>query len=108
MDFREGTILYQYHRFVECDIKRVQSLKDRVQSKGIHNCSICGFDYYKAYGEIGRGFMECHHTLDIAQYAGDMVIGDNDFVLVCSNCHRMLHRMKKPVDKYELGQLLRH
>lgn len=105
-DFREGTILYQYHKFIESDAKRVKRLRGRAYERGAYSCSICGFNYYDMYGEIGYGFMECHHLLPVAQYSDNMAVSDGDFALVCSNCHRMLHRTKAVMDKYDLKKLL--
>ncbi|MCE5247833.1 HNH endonuclease [bacterium] len=55
-------------------------------------CSICGFSFESVYGKLGRGFIECHHVVPLAQSAGSRKTSLEDLVLVCSNCHRMLHR----------------
>lgn len=51
--------------------------------------------------------MEYHHTIDVAEYKRDMIVKDSDFVPVCSNCHRMLHRTSKHLDIYQFKQLLK-
>jgi HNH endonuclease len=55
-------------------------------------CSVCGFDFEEKYGEIGSGFIECHHTKPVS----DMKPGDktklSELCAVCANCHRMIHR----------------
>lgn len=104
-DFMEGSILYQYHRYIETNEERVKRLRNRAQARGRLCCVICNFDYFEVYGDVGQGFMECHHTVDITQYKRDMVIKDGDFVLVCSNCHRMLHRTRHHTNKFQLLQL---
>jgi predicted HNH restriction endonuclease len=38
--------------------KKETSLKEH----GKLECEVCGFDFYKTYGERGYGFKECHHT----------------------------------------------
>lgn len=56
-------------------------------------CKVCDFDFYKSYGEIGKGYIHVHHltplhTIDEA-YKVDYV---KDLIPVCPNCHAMLHR----------------
>ena len=40
----------------------------------------------------GEGFIECHHVTPISQLRPDTVVTWKDLILVCSNCHRMIHR----------------
>ncbi len=56
-------------------------------------CNICGFDFEKTYGEIGKAFIEVHHIRPLASLDEEVVIDpQTDLICVCSNCHRMLHR----------------
>jgi 5-methylcytosine-specific restriction protein A len=58
-------------------------------------CNICGFDFFKTYGEIGRGFIHVHHKNPISQKAENYEINPiTDLVPVCPNCHAMLHSSK--------------
>lgn len=59
-----------------------------------HKCKICGFDFDEVYGsELAREFIEVHHIRQVSE--GEMVIDPaKDLIVVCSNCHRMLHRKK--------------
>ena len=60
-------------------------------------CSVCGFDFEKVYGEIGRNFIEVHHVVPIHERKGEYDINPiNDLRPVCSNCHSMIHR-RNPV-----------
>jgi predicted HNH restriction endonuclease len=54
-----------------------------------------GFDFLAVYGEVGRGYLECHHLLALADLVAARATRLSDVVLVCSNCHRMIHR-KRP------------
>lgn len=58
-----------------------------------YKCKVCGMDFEKSYGEIGRGFIHVHHIVPIStigeEYQLDPV---KDLVPVCPNCHAMLHR----------------
>lgn len=64
-------------------------------------CSVCGFDFEKVYGNIGKNFIHVHHIVPIhtikRKYKLDPV---RDLRPVCPNCHAMLHR-KQPAMKIE-------
>ena len=46
------------------------------------------------YGEIGEGFIEAHHLKPLHTLTGEKVALDpvKDFAVLCSNCHKMIHR----------------
>jgi 5-methylcytosine-specific restriction enzyme A len=46
------------------------------------------------YGEIGSGFIECHHNKPISELTGEQKSKLSDLSIVCSNCHKMIHRSK--------------
>lgn len=56
-------------------------------------CECCDFDFYNAYGELGKEFIECHHKKFISE--GERLTQVSDLAMVCSNCHSMLHRRNK-------------
>ena len=55
-------------------------------------CEICGFSFLKTYGILGQGFIEAHHIEPISLRTQREKTTFDDLILVCSNCHRMLHR----------------
>lgn len=56
-------------------------------------CSICGFSFEKAYGEIGKGFIHVHHIIPLSEVDQSYTVDyKNDLIPVCPNCHAMLHR----------------
>lgn len=56
-------------------------------------CLICGFDFEKTYGELGKGFIHVHHITPISEIGEEYEIDyKNDLIPVCPNCHAMLHR----------------
>jgi Predicted restriction endonuclease len=66
-------------------------------------CAICGFDFEKVYGEIGRDFIEVHHIVPIHERKGEYTVDPiTDLRPLCSNCHSMVHR-RKPV--YSIDEL---
>ena len=59
-------------------------------------CLVCGFDFEKVYGDIGKGFIHVHHLIPIHTIKQTYQINPiTDLVPVCPNCHAMLHK-KKP------------
>ena len=56
-------------------------------------CQICGMDFEKAYGEIGKEFIEVHHIDPVANYdEAHKIDPQKDLIPLCSNCHSMIHR----------------
>jgi len=70
-------------------------------------CQICGFDFRKVYGEIGKNFAEGHHKKMVADMdkEGETITID-DIAIVCSNCHAMLHRSNPPITVEELKDIV--
>lgn len=69
-------------------------------------CEICGFDFFERYGKRGKDFIECHHIKPISQMDEKEKTNINDLIMVCSNCHSMIHRKKPWLSKEELKLLL--
>ena len=60
-------------------------------------CKICGFDFEKVYGELGKGFIHVHHVIPISIIKKEYQIDyEKDLIPVCPNCHAMIHRKKNP------------
>lgn len=92
---KEGKVSYRYHRTLERDRKVVAIRKaNALKLHGKLECEGCGFDFAVAYGSRGHGFIEAHHTNPLhAMQEGDVTTPE-DLALVCSNCHRMIHKAK--------------
>ncbi|AVD54613.1 HNH endonuclease (plasmid) [Priestia filamentosa] len=106
-EFPEGKILYRLHRQRERNSSVVKKKKRLAMEKNNLKCEICTFDFFKKYGELGYGFIECHHAKPISDYKEDTKTKLEDLVLVCSNCHRMLHRKRPWLSKEQLRQLIK-
>ncbi len=105
-EFAEGQVLWRWHQARERSQKLISVGKERARRHGALQCEACGFDFEKAYGEIGSGFMECHHLLPLASYGLKQTTRLDDVVLVCANCHRMLHRLRPWLTRDRLDDLL--
>lgn len=99
---KEGEVLYKLHKYRERNKKIVAKKKaESLKKLGKLECEICGFDFHLKYGELGYGFIECHHKVPLYSLDAATETKLDDLALVCSNCHRMLHR-KKSIDMVEL------
>jgi 5-methylcytosine-specific restriction protein A len=70
-------------------------------------CSVCGFDFEKSFGAIGKGFIHVHHLLDLATIRKSYTVNPlEDLRPVCPNCHAMLHKSKPAYSIEELKKLM--
>lgn len=92
--FKEGKLQFRLHLRKERNRSLVNHAKKIWSQKqyGRIRCSICSFSFPETYGEVGKGFIEAHHTQPISSLAPDTNVNTVDLVPVCSNCHSMLHR----------------
>lgn len=54
-------------------------------------CEVCSFNFELFYGARGQGYIEVHHKTPL-HVSGPTQTSLNDLALLCSNCHRMIHR----------------
>lgn len=99
----EGRVIYKLHKLRERDPVINKKKKDLyLKENGKLDCEACGFDFYETYGELGRGFIEAHHRIPLSDIEGESKTRLKDLALVCSNCHRMLH---KEIDTLTIEEL---
>jgi 5-methylcytosine-specific restriction protein A len=74
-----------------------------------YRCQVCGFDFEARYGELGQRYIEAHHLTPFADLGDRPTTLDpsRDFAVVCSNCHRMIHRQIPPLNVEDLRGRLR-
>jgi len=89
---REGQLLTRLHRYRERNAAIVKRKKaSYLKQHGHLCCEACGFDFRGTYGERGDGFIECHHTKPVSEFTAGETTKLADLVLLCANCHRMVH-----------------
>jgi 5-methylcytosine-specific restriction enzyme A len=102
----EGAVVYRRHRHRERDPKLVKRKKRAIlDATGSLRCEACGIDFEETYGPRGAGFIECHHTVPLAT-SGVTKTRIKDLVLLCSNCHRMVHVRKPMLDMATLRAII--
>ena len=105
--FPEGKELFRLHRSRERDASLSKKAKEkRLKQTGALRCDVCGFSFFDVYGDLGEGFIEAHHTIPLSELKGDRKTKIAELALVCSNCHRMLHRAKPMLSIDQLRNLV--
>lgn len=70
-------------------------------------CQVCDLDFYKKYGEIGKGFIHVHHIIPISEIGVEYEIDPKkDLIPVCPNCHSIIHRVNPPLTIDELKKII--
>ncbi len=60
------------------------------------DCKGCGFNFSDTYGKRGDNFIEVHHIIPISKLDASKEIDyKEDMTVLCSNCHRIVHRKKE-------------
>ncbi len=99
----EGRMLTRQHRAYERNRKLVERKKQQVQRRlGKLSCEACKFDFAESYGDRGVGFIECHHIRPVSELTGGGKTTPDDLVLLCANCHRMVHARRPWLSLAEL------
>lgn len=66
-------------------------------------CEVCGFDYAQAYG---IDYIEAHHTEPIASLEHETENTVQALVMLCANCHRVIHSRTPPYSLEELRTMM--
>lgn len=104
----EGKPLPRSHTVRERNSRLVREKKERVlQDTGRLVCKACGFDFAKKYGKRGEGFIECHHNKPLRDLKPGSTTRLSDLVLLCSNCHSMVHKKEPWLEIENLKRLIK-
>lgn len=105
--FPEGKKKLRIHVCRERNYKVIKEAKIKYKEKhGKLICEICSFSFEEKYGKIGEDFIEGHHVIPVSELKECDATRVEDIVMVCSNCHKMLHRKRPWLKPEELNELL--
>lgn len=64
------------------------------QRNGRLACEVprCGFDFAAVYGLLGLGYAQVHHKKPLSSLHEEEEVRLEDLIIVCANCHVMIHR----------------
>lgn len=104
----EGTRQLKSHYRRERSRKLISQKKEQYKKlNGLLRCEICGLSFVEIYPEsLGEDFIEVHHKTPLSKIESVVRTTLEDLLLVCANCHRMIHRTKNCEQNLEL--LLNH
>ena len=106
--FPEGKEVYRLHRSKERNKSVINLAKKRAKNLDpLLCCSVCGFSFSEAYGATGEGFIEAHHTKPLSELTEEVETRIEDIKIVCSNCHKMIHRKRPWLSISDLQAILK-
>jgi len=104
----EGGVLERLQIRRERDSRlRQKALNAYKRQHGRVACEACGFDFFVSYGKHGEDYIECHHRIPLSE-SGLTKTRIADLVLLCSNCHRMIHRKRPWLRVEQLVAIINH
>lgn len=88
----EGKSVHRLHSSRERN-RSLRNEKIRVfqEEHGELFCEICGFSFFEKYGNMGFGLIEVHHLEPLSILTEEAVTKLEDLMLVCPNCHMVIH-----------------
>lgn len=92
-DFYEGREISSVSKRYE----RSSALRDKAILIHGLTCSICGFNFQAAYGDLGKDFIHIHHVDRVADGGVRVVDAASDLIPICPNCHSMIHKETPPL-----------
>ncbi|MCK9210739.1 MAG: HNH endonuclease [Ignavibacteriaceae bacterium] len=73
-----------------------------------YSCVVCGFNFEKTYGQIGKDFIHVHHLQQVATVGKTYEVDPiKDLRPVCPNCHSIIHKRKTAFRIDELKEFMK-
>jgi hypothetical protein len=97
--YQEGESYTEGGQYVFISYKAERNVKLRKKAIEIHGttCMACNFNFGMTYGDWGEGFIEVHHLIPLGNGLNSERTTNpiKDLIVLCANCHRMIHRKKR-------------
>ena len=105
--FSEGKTALRQHIVRERNKHLIEMAKEAFKKAhgGKLYCEVCGCDFSYHYPGLGDGFIEAHHIKPVSKMKAGEKTKITDLVMVCSNCHSMIHRKKPWLSKTALSKI---
>jgi 5-methylcytosine-specific restriction protein A len=70
-------------------------------------CAVCGFDFEKVYGSIGKNKVHIHHLMPLSNIQQNYEVDPvRDLRPVCPNCHLIIHCKREPFSIEEVREMI--
>jgi len=82
----------------------------RTKAVMIHGltCMACEFNFKDFYGERGDNYIEVHHIKPVSKLTEETIVKpETDMIVLCANCHRIIHRRHKVLSLTELKSIIK-
>lgn len=108
-EYLEGEELLVTHLSHERNTEVVNTAKEMFKAthQGRLFCEVCRFDFKERYGDYGADFIEAHHIKPISARNKNEPTKVEEIVLLCSNCHSIVHLKQPWLSIQQIKQLLR-
>jgi 5-methylcytosine-specific restriction protein A len=100
---RECMAILRRHRARERPSRLIRKYKRALKS---YDCMICGFNFERQYGLLGRLRIEVHHTKYVVRMKKNEKVNIKHLIPICANCHKMLHTKMPPWTWKELKRMI--
>ncbi len=86
--------LFVIHRQRERALRELKIAQVKQAEGGRLPCAVrnCNFDFQSAYGRLGKDYAQVHHLKPLSKLKGPQQMTLDDLIVVCANCHAMIHR----------------
>ena len=104
---KEGKVSIQQHKIIERNSEVARIAKDRRKRQDpFLRCEVCELSFKERYGERGLDYIEAHHKNFLCKIEGEREVSPSDFIMLCSNCHKMIHRKEPWLNIDELKKII--
>ena len=96
------------HKQFERRVRNAKLIRSVKRHLGV-DCQACGTNLEDKYGPVMAGYIEAHHKVPVSslpETGAVLEASEGDFMVLCSNCHRAIHRAGCP-DLETFRELLR-
>ena len=107
-EFSEGRRSCAERQFFARNPRLVRAAKEQHG----YACQVCKFDFEQHYGELGTRYIEVHHLNPLSErdpttWSEVLITSTDEVRVVCSNCHRMIHRRRPALTIEQVRAALR-
>jgi 5-methylcytosine-specific restriction enzyme A len=103
----EDQLLTRMHLTRERNRALIRKKREAVlRETGRLACEACGFDFNATYGSHGTGFIEVRHVSPLHTLQPGSRTRLQDLVVLCADCHRMVHARARWLTLLQLKELL--
>jgi 5-methylcytosine-specific restriction enzyme A len=104
----KSEFLFNFHKNRETDplINKIKKEMVLLTSSSL-KCEVCGFDSVAFFGEFGNDLLEIHYTKELKSEPGLEQSSMEDFIIVCSNCHKVLDSKYGIINANDLRFIIR-